>query len=163
MVRLELHYINVSATPQMAVATSTFSTVAPEGIEYRADVAFLRPLGFPPIPANEDATLGPIGVSVPLDIRDANFFAITGHQHKLGTNVFVELLDSEQNPMQAVYDVENFLWNQPETVTYDPPFTIPSGGSLNLPCDWTNTTGDPVGFGTSVNDEMCFFWAYHYQ
>lgn len=82
---------------------------------------------------------------------------------RLRTDVFGELLDSEQNPMQAVYDVENFLWDEPETVTYDPPFTIPSGGSFNLTCDWTNTTGDPVGFGTSVNDEMCFFWAYHYQ
>ena len=163
MIRLELHYINVGATPQMAEATSTFTSIASEGIEYRADVAFLGSPGFPSIPANDDATYGPVNVSIPGDIQNANFFAITGHQHKLGTDVFVQLLDSAREPVQQVYDVANFLWDEPETVVFDPPFTVPSGGSFELTCDWTNFTDEPVGFGTSVDNEMCFFWAYHYQ
>ena len=59
---------------------------------------------------------------------------------------------------------ENFgLIYEPETVRHDPPFQIPSGGAFDLTCDWNNTTGDNVGFGTSVDDEMCFFWAYYFE
>ncbi len=163
MVRLELHFINVSAAPQISEVTTTFRAVAENGINFRADVAFLGPVGFPTIPANGDATYGPEFVSLPRGLENANFFAITGHQHRLGTNVFVEMVDSNRNPIQAIYDVANFTWDEPETVTYDTAFRVPTGGGFNLTCNWTNTTNDPVSFGLSANDEMCFFWAYHYQ
>ncbi len=163
MVRLELHYINVSAADQMAEATSTFTSVSDEGVEFRADIEFLGPLGFPLIEAGQNSTLGPMFIGVPADLQGVNFFAITGHQHRLGTNVSVEVVDSSLNPVQAVYDVENFSWDEPETVTHDPPFVVPPGGGFNLTCDWFNYTEEDVGFGTSVNAEMCFFWAYYYQ
>jgi hypothetical protein len=163
MVRLELHFVNVSAAPQMAEATTTFRAVAEDGINFRADVAFLGPIGLPTIEPNGDTTYGPEFVRLPGGLENASFFAITGHQHKLGTNVFVELVDSDRNPVQAVYDVANFAWDEPETVTYDTVFRVPTGGGFNLTCNWTNATDAPVFFGTSVNDEMCFFWAYHYQ
>ncbi|MGB5810572.1 MAG: hypothetical protein WBG86_08590 [Polyangiales bacterium] len=162
MIRLELHFINVSAAPQMAEATSTFGTVAEDSIQFRAGIEFLGPVGFAPIPKNDTATLE-TPVQVNSALADANFFAITGHQHKLGTNVVVDLVDENRDVVQAVYDVENFVWDEPETVRHEPPFQIPSGGAFNLRCDWNNTTDQPVGFGTSVDDEMCFFWAYYYR
>lgn len=162
MIRLELHYINVNVAPRVAEATSTFGTVTEDRIQYRAGIEFLGPIGFPAIPAGQTSTHNEI-VTVGPSLRDANFFAITGHQHKLGTNVVVNLLDGERDLVRPVYDVENFSWDEPETVRHDPPFQLPDGGVFDLTCDWNNTTGSSVGFGTSVDDEMCFFWAYYYQ
>ena len=62
-----------------------------------------------------------------------------------------------------VYDVENFRWDEPETVSYnEAPFSVPDDGGFKLTCDWNNPTADRVRFGTSVDDEMCFFWAYYF-
>ena len=162
MIRLELHYVNVTAAPQMAEATSTFMTVAEESVEFRAGIEFLGRTGFPTIPRNSMSTFQSF-VSVDPSLRDANFFAITGHQHKLGINVVVNLVDQSNNFVESVYDVVDFAWDEPETVRHDPPFRIPGGGQFDLTCDWNNTTNQSVNFGTSVDDEMCFFWAYYYQ
>ncbi|MEM9729198.1 MAG: hypothetical protein AAF997_11470, partial [Myxococcota bacterium] len=128
----------------------------------RAGIEFLGPVGFPSIPANQTSTFNDL-VRVGPQLADANFFAITGHQHRLGTNVVVNLLDGDLDLVEPVYDVENFLWDEPETVRHDPPFKLPAGGAFDLTCDWNNFTDAAVGFGTSVDDEMCFFWAYYYQ
>lgn len=167
MIRLELHYINVSAAPQMAEATSTFGMVNEDRVQFRAGIEFLGPVAFPRIEPGKTTTLESL-VDVNSALENVNFFAITGHQHKLGTNVLVELLDEDRAVVERVYDIENFVWDEPETTRHDPPFQIPSGGSFNLTCDWDYTNGvpemdPPVIFGTSVDDEMCFFWAYYYQ
>lgn len=91
-----------------------------------------------------------------------NYFAITGHEHKLGTGVTVEGTTGEGVAGVPRYDVDNFRWDEPETVTYDPPFQIPDGGGFNVTCNWNNPDDTKVDFGTSVDDEMCFFWAYYY-
>jgi hypothetical protein len=101
---------------------------------------------------------------LPLDpaLANSNFFALTGHEHKLGKNVQVWTATDQSDPGTPVYDVSNFLWSEPPTVYHDPPFKIPSGGGFKYSCQWVNNTGQPVGFGESANDEMCFFWAYYY-
>lgn len=161
MIRLELHFINVSAAPQMAEATSTFETVDEDAVEFEAGIEFLGG-GVPSIPPMSTSSVNHI-VGVDPALESVKFFAITGHQHKLGTNVLVNLVDADRNLVQPVYDVENFTWDEPETTRHDPPFQIPPGGAFDLTCDWNNTTDAPVGFGTSVDDEMCFFWVYYYE
>jgi hypothetical protein len=97
---------------------------------------------------------------------DANFFALTGHEHKLGTDVQVAVATSASDTGSAVYDVPNWVWSEPATVQHAPPFTIPTNGGFRFTCKWHNpnpdTSAPPVKFGESANDEMCFFWAYYY-
>jgi len=161
MIRLELHYVNVSAAPQMAEATSTFVPVAAEEVTDRADVMFLGDIAIS-IPAQSTATLGPKFIRLPSRFSGVNFFAITGHEHQWGTNVYVETAIAADMPGTPVYDVDNFEWDEPETVTHEPPFQVPDGGGFNLTCTWNNLSDAPVFFGTGVDDEMCFFWAYYY-
>ncbi len=161
MIRLELHYINVSAAPQMAEATSTFIPMPEDEVTDEADVMFMGDIGIV-IPARSTATVGPTFIQVPSRFHGVNYFAITGHEHQWGTNVYVETTGGPGMPGTPVYDVTNFQWDEPETVRHDPPFTIPDGGGFNLTCDWNNLSDSPVIFGTGVNDEMCFFWAYYY-
>jgi hypothetical protein len=161
MIRLELHYINVSAAPQMAEATSTFVTMPSEEVEYEADIMFLGDTNIS-IPPMSEATLGPSFIQLPARFDGVSYFAITGHEHQWGTNVYVEVAESAGAPGTAVYDLPVFLWDEPETVTYDPPLEIPDGGGFKLTCEWNNLSDEQVGFGTSVDDEMCFMWAYYF-
>jgi len=161
MLRLELHYINPSAAPQMAEATSTFIPMPREEVDYEADIMFLGDTNIN-IPATSTATLGPTFIQVPARFDGVSYFAITGHEHQWGTDVYVEAAASADAEGLPVYDVPVFRWDEPETITYDPPFTIPNGGGFKLTCEWNNLSGSPVGFGTSVENEMCFIWAYYY-
>jgi len=160
MIRLELHYINVSAAPQMAEATSTFVSIDEADVENEADIMFMGDIDFERFTGSN--TLGPTFIKVPNRLNGVNYFAITGHEHQWGTNVYVETTTAQGVPGDPVYDVDNFRWDEPETVTYDPPFTVPNDGGFNLTCTWNKVGESLVGFGTGVNDEMCFFWAYYY-
>ena len=162
MIRLELHYINVSAAPQMAEATSTFIPMPEDEVEHEADVMFMGDTAINIGPMGE-TTLGPSFIRVPSRFNGVSYFAITGHEHKLGTDVYVETAQSSGSAGTSVYDVENFRWDEPETVSYnDAPFSVPDDGGFKLTCKWNNPTDERVYFGTSVDDEMCFFWAYYF-
>jgi hypothetical protein len=73
-----------------------------------------------------------------------------------------EIAEDADAPGTPVYDVLNFRWDEPLTVTHAPPFTVPSGGAFKLTCDWSNQSDSTVFFGTSVEYEMCFFCAYYF-
>lgn len=162
MIRLELHYINVSAAPQMAEATSTFIPMPAEEVEHEADIMFMGDTNIS-IPAMSEATLGPSFIQLPSRFNGVSYFAITGHEHQWGTNVHVEVAQSAGATGIPVYDVENFQWDEPQTVTYnDAQFSVPDGGGFKVTCDWNNRSNQSVGFGTSVDDEMCFLWAYYF-
>lgn len=161
MVRLELHYINPGAVPQMAEATSTFVPMPSEDVEHEADIMFLGDTNIS-IPAMMEATLGPSFIQVPSRFDGVSYFAITGHEHQWGTDVYVEVAESAGAAGTPVYDLPVFHWDEPETLTYDPPFTVPSGGGFKVTCDWNNLSDEPVFFGTGVDDEMCFIWAYYF-
>ncbi len=163
MVKLEMHYLNASDSTQTVEATVDFYVAEPSTIDYEASILFT---GSPDvdIAAGESKTLHQF-FTVPqyLDLSESKIFAITGHTHKLGTNVNVRVAPSKTGPMTEVYAPMPFKWDEPETTTYNgDPFSIPAGGGLDFECSWTNTTNQQVGFGESATDEMCFFWAYYY-
>lgn len=162
MIRLEMHYINATSAPLTISATSELHAMADADFQYEADFLFI---GNPDIdlPSSPDEqTLGPTWFPAPSSLVDAQVFAITGHTHHLGTNVDVAIADGEGSAGEMVYQLDNFSWSEPETVFHDPPVPLPQGGGFRFNCSWINDTGQRVGFGESVDDEMCFFWAYYY-
>jgi hypothetical protein len=163
MIRVEMHYIN--ATPGEVMLTS--STTMTEVTDFSAEASFFLMGDMDiSIPSNSDATLGPVFLALDPQYGDANFFAITGHEHKLGTDVQVAAAASASDTGTMVYDVPNWIWSEPATTHHDPAFTLPPGGGFRFTCKWHNPNPDasapPVKFGESANDEMCFFWAYYY-
>jgi hypothetical protein len=161
MLRIEMHFINPLSTAQMLTSTSTMIPI-PDG-QYQYEAGFLF-IGDPDItlPPNAKTTLGPIFFPVPSVYAGAQFFAITGHEHKLGTDVTISTATSAMDPGTSVYNVPNWLWSEPATVTANPPFAIPAGGGFKFTCTWNNTSSTQVAFGESATAEMCFFWAYYY-
>jgi hypothetical protein len=161
MVRMEVHYINPTQATEDITATASFVTMDESTFKDEAGFLFI---GDPDItlPPNASATLGPINFILPQIYDGVSFFAITGHEHRFGTNVTVSTIANATDPGAPVYDVPGWLWSEPKTVMQDPPFTIPHGGGFRFQCDWNNTSSSTVRFGESATDEMCFFWAYYY-
>ena len=162
MLRIEMHYINPDTSPVTLHSTSTL-TALPDA-QFHDEASFLF-VGDPTIsiPPMSSMTLGPVFFPIPDKYANSNFFAITGHEHHLGTNVQVWTATGADDPSPtAVYQVPGWTWSEPKTLLFDPPFQVPAGGGLKFQCDWTNDSPNMVSFGESANDEMCFFWAYYY-
>jgi Copper type II ascorbate-dependent monooxygenase, C-terminal domain len=161
MLRLEMHYLNPGAAPVELKATSTFVAIADADFRDEADFLFI---GNPDIalPPNATTTLGPSFFKLPATYSDVKFFALTGHEHHLGTSVAVSVAAGPTDPGKVVYDVPGWNWAEPKTVSFPTPFTVDAGSGFRFSCTWNNTTDKKVSFGESANDEMCFFWAYYY-
>jgi hypothetical protein len=168
LIRIELHYINATEEPQELRASSTFIELPEDEFEQEADFLFIGSPDInlpaaPDLPEQPDpVTLGPVSLPIPAELTGINVFAITGHQHQWGTDVQVSLATDPEEPGDPIYAPENFQWDEPETIYHDPPIQVPEGASFNFSCTWENKSESQVGFGESVDDEMCFFWAYYY-
>ena len=161
-IRLEMHFINAGDEAAEATATAEFYAVPDTDIDHEAEFLFI---GSPDI----DFTLQPGGTEsltayfpLPSSLDAINFFAITGHTHKLGSDMDVSTAPSETGPRTEIYNPTPYSWDEPESKRYD--FTVPDGGGFEFTCGWTNTGTSPVSvqFGESANQEMCFFWSYYY-
>ena len=69
------------------------------------------------VPAHGKQTLGPVYLALQAEQAGAKVFGITGHTHQWGTNVTVSLADSKDGPDKVLYDVPNWQWSEPETVS----------------------------------------------
>lgn len=161
MIRLEMHYLNASSTDKTVSATTTFTPISDD--DFRDEAGFLF-IGNPDInlPPKSETTLGPTFFEIPSELSGVKFFAMTGHEHRLGTNVRIATASSVDDPGTMVYDVPGWSWSEPKTEVFATPLTVPDTGGFKFTCTWNNTTDQHVTFGESATDEMCFFWAYYY-
>ena len=159
-IRLEMHYINTTDAPIEIGATSEFVTMPAADVQNEADFLFM---GTPDIdiPAGQRQTIRRF-LKMPAVLSNANIFAITGHTHKMGTDMQVNYSSGFQMPTTSVYKPSIFKWDEPDTTFATPPFKIPANGGFDFQCSYNNTSGASVKFGESANEEMCFFWAYYY-
>jgi hypothetical protein len=159
MIRLEVHYINTTAEDSTIETHSTFQPIAESAFKHEVGFLFAGNLDVD-LPAGQTTHLSSF-IEAPLELARANFFGFTGHTHRLGTNVVVEM-GPRSGPMMPVYDVAQFSWSEPPTIYHDPALIMPSDGRFRLSCDYTNDTDQRVTFGESAEAEMCFFWGYYY-
>lgn len=162
MIKIEMHYVNVDETPKEATAKVEFYRADETLIKHEANILFI---GSPDIQIAAGASLRLNQFfTVPdyVDLSAAKIFAITGHTHRLGTDMQVRVGPSKMGPLRSVYAPAPFSWSEPETKTHVPEFSVPVDGGFDFECSYTNTGNREVGFGESADDEMCFFWAYYY-
>jgi hypothetical protein len=164
MVRLEVHYVNYSKIDDItAHADVEFQTLDPKQLKAEADMLFYGTPDFY-IPKGQSFT-------TPWNFIDVwpntNIWALTGHTHKLGTNVEIALAQGPQQTVatsQIVYPPKDlpYDWEEPPVASFEPPLTFKSGHGFAYRCMWHNTTDKSVGFGESAEKEMCFFWGYYW-
>jgi hypothetical protein len=164
MIKIELHYINTTDAAENIQGNVVFTTADPSTVMNEAGLLFT---GSPDVDvlAMTTTTLHEFFTVPPeIDLSKSHIFAITGHEHHLGTGVEVGVGAGSAGPFNVVYNhaAPNFSWSDPATDEQNPDFAVPTGGGFDFTCTWYNDTANPVKFGESANDEMCFFWAYYW-
>lgn len=161
MVKVEFHTINTTTSPLMATGSMDIDTVALSTKVTPSDLAFwgTEKINIPPngtfstpgSPPNYQAAL-----------PGTKSFAVTTHQHHLGTEIKVWYSAGQGDTSTMIADDTN--WANPPLTVLSPMLDFPSDGSkgLSYQCSWMNPTATAVKFGESANDEMCFIWHYYY-
>ena len=165
MVKLELHYFNTSSAAIKVSGDIEIDTIPAKSAVTEADLAFWGTENID-IPAHGQFDTG---VQFQRGIPDTKTFALTTHQHHLGTEMRVWFgtgTDASKGKPLA----DSLSWSNPELVLLAPPVTfgpapqgeVVSNDGFAYDCHWVNDTANEVKFGESVNDEMCFLWHYYY-
>jgi hypothetical protein len=161
VISLELHYIN-TGTDTLSVNATSQLYPAPAGANLQQSSVLLVGTGTFSLPPMQATSTGPRYIQMPPGLDGVNYFAMTGHTHRLGTNVTVGAAANATAQATSVYAPTPYEWDSPVLVPLSPAAQLPTGGGFVLKCDWNNTTNATVTFGESALAEMCFFWAYYY-
>ena len=162
LMHLELHYINLSTETRDIEAKAELFPIEDTGKPLQeASFLLIGDLDIS-IPPNSKHSTGPVYQPLPDAFAGVNFYALTGHTHRFGTDVRVGTAESATASVTSLYAPTDFNWAEPELLRLNPMAHVPAGGGFSYQCDWDNTTGDTVTYGESALDEMCFFWAYYY-
>ena len=158
MVKLELHAINTTGAPLAITGTALLDTVPLSTKVTVSDLAFWGTKKID-IPANGSFDTG---VKYQAAIPGTKSFAVTTHQHHLGTEMQVWYGTGSTDTSHRVADGKD--WSNPPLVMLEPVLDFPADGSKGLAydCHWVNPTASPVSFGEGFNNEMCFLWHYYY-
>jgi hypothetical protein len=163
MVRIEFHTINTTTTPLMVTGSAYLDTVPLSTKVTLSDLAFwgTTKINIPPMASAHSGTAAQ-PVLYQTGIPGTKSFAVTTHQHHLGTEIQVWYGTGATDTSDPIAD--NKDWSNPALVLFDPPLDFPADASkgLSFECHWNNTGTTAVHFGESFNDEMCFVWHYYY-
>ena len=159
MVRMEMHFINTTAAPIQVSGSIDLDSVPASTTITKGDLAFwgTQNIKIPPNGAYDT------GVKFQSALAGTKSFAVTTHQHHLGTRMQVWYATGGPGDLgQKVADSTS--WSDPKLNMYSPPLSFDPGASTGFAyqCEWQNTTDQMVKFGESFNDEMCFLWHYYY-
>lgn len=137
-------------------ATAEFTSVPSSKIEHEADFVFVGDIDIN-VPPTSMATVGRTFVAMPPGMNGANYFAITGHTHKYGTDLNVATVQVEGGAETPVYDLPEFDWDEPATVAHAPAFTIANGGGFNFTCEYNNTSNQTLNLRRECRRRNVFF------
>jgi hypothetical protein len=172
MIRIEAHYLSASASN--AVLSAGVKFVPGADMSYQqADFMFCGTLsnllcpdgGLAPGIASLDLPADYYGGGPTVDMSDLTLFAITSHQHHLGTGVKIWKSAGAGDPSPLLV-YSNPDWRDAPLVTFDPAHsvTFAAGEGLRWQCSYdTSTKSEKTCFGEETeNDEMCLVMGYYY-
>ncbi|MEO8800997.1 MAG: hypothetical protein ABI551_24105 [Polyangiaceae bacterium] len=155
MVRIELHAVDADGTG--VGATASFTTIA--DADFKRDVGMI--FGGTPdisIPSNGTTQVHEV-LPVPSVMSSSDLLFLSGHQHQYGTGVMVNYGPAGAGP--TIYDDTAALFSAPTLTALPAHETLSTTDGFGLTCSWHNTSNAPVAFGSSANDEQCFFRAHY--
>jgi hypothetical protein len=160
MMRIELHYANLSPTdPATVQATSTLTTMPDADFQSGASFLAVEDTDIS-IPPDSSFTLGPVFFAFPAQYASATFFAVTSEEHHWGTSAQLWSASGATDPGTSLY--LNTAWSMPPLTPLLPPVPGTAGTGLKLQCNWMSTVPATITAGQSANDELCLFVAYYY-
>ncbi len=170
MVMLEFHVVNIASAPADVRGDVTLETIAQDPSVVPADVMFWGNLGIH-LPPHTTGTVDFFN----RPWAGVNVFALTSHTHARGVLSTIHVATATTPdagsadaaaPEPDIHDARELHrstnWSDPPLTTFSPALHLADGEGFHLVCNYNNTTGRTIEFGQSVDDEMCFMWAYYY-
>jgi hypothetical protein len=157
MLLIELHAINTTTEPLEAGGTFHFDTLPLSTQIIESNMAFWGTLAIAIAPGSPGTT----GVLFQPGNPGTKAFALTTHQHRLGTRFRVWASDRPGDTSKAPL-AETLDWANPPLYRLEPEVAFDGENGLSFQCDWQNTTDQFITFGESALQEMCFLWMYYY-
>ena len=155
MIKLEMHYINATDSDQQGQATVDLFAADPATIHDEAGLMFAGSLDIDILP-NQQFTLHQfLTLPAAFNLSSSHIWAMTGHEHKLGTGVTINVAPSRDGPMTSEYAPNPFLWAEPVTTTYDPDFSIPQSGGFDFHVHCTRTRPTPRSSSANRRTTRC--------
>ncbi len=153
---LNLHLFNTGTTDLSGTSGIQVRTIPEADVTDEAEMVFTGQASFT-IPGETGATPYVVrgGCTFP---RDATILAYWPHMHQYATH---------QKVTMTIGGVDEVVHDEPysfEEQKYYPvePLQITEGDAIEIECSYENHTGQPVGFGDSSTEEMCFSGFYRY-
>lgn len=146
---LNMHLLNATDDPIEAPIAFELTGIAEAEVEQQAQLieAGTVQINIPPHAAA--TALG----KCTLD-KDVSVFAVLPHMHFMGTSFKASIGET------VIYAGDYNGEAQPFTSLA--PVTMPAGTPLDVECNYFNTTGQAIKFGSSGKDEMCFAATYYF-
>lgn len=152
---LNLHLYNTTDNPLSETSGVLVKTVAQADVVNEADMQFSGAVGFN-IPANASGD-----ITTTHDVaghcsaaHDFHIFTLWPHMHQIAVHQKFTLNNTAL--LDTDYDFnEQKNYQMADTIVH-------AGDTLATTCTYLNTTGSPVPYGESSNDEMCFTGIYRY-
>jgi Copper type II ascorbate-dependent monooxygenase, C-terminal domain len=162
MVKIEMHYFNTGVSPADVDGKLMVDTIPLSADVTPSDLAFwgTNDINIPPHAPYDT------GVRFQLGLGSTWTFALTTHQHHLGTRMRVWHAINKDDTSVPVADSTN--WSDPPLEIFEQPLEFPDAGGtysskgFAYQCEYNNTTDQQVVFGEGIDDEMCFLWHYYY-
>jgi hypothetical protein len=157
MLLIELHAINTTTERLEAAGTFHFDTLPLSTQVIESNMAFWGTLAIAIPPSSPGTT----GVLFQPGNPGTKAFALTTHQHRLGTRFRVWASDQPGDTSKPPI-AETLDWSNPPLYRLEPEVSFDGTNGLSFQCDWENTTDQLITFGESALQEMCFLWMYYY-
>ena len=155
-IHLNLHLFNTNATDNLSAHSSIMvKEVNPVTPDNEVEMVFAGTFDINVQPGQDGQASGGCTFT-----RDGTIFAYWPHQHKAGTHHKVEMTVGGTH--MVVHD-EDYDFTEQKNYPLDPVIQVHNGDSIAVTCSYHNdSTTDPIEFGDSSNEEMCFTGLYRY-
>ncbi|MBS1121115.1 MAG: hypothetical protein H6Q90_3343 [Deltaproteobacteria bacterium] len=155
---LNLHLYNASDAPLSGRSGTLIQETTAADVPNLAELVLAGPTIGLHVPTGVSTQTGNCPISNVTATQPVQLFALSQHMHKLGTHMrSVITRDGADIVLQDVpYDFEQ------QSFHLVSPTELRPGDVLSTQCTYDNTTGAPVQFGESSDDEMCFTDLFYY-
>lgn len=151
---LNLHLYNVSDAELTGTSAVEIRTIPQSEVVHEAEVLLMGKVATLQVPPGQSTQMGSCTMN-----GDVTLFMVNPHMHRYGTHMRVvaeragmedlEIYSGDYNfEDQQIYPIEPVSMNRWDTV--------------RVYCSYNNTSGSPVPWGDSSDQEMCFATTYRY-
>ena len=158
---LEVHYNNGRKLEDVADTSGFGACTTTETRPVHAQVGTVGTLFFtiPPKTGDTDGTLSLTNVCTPPIDKPTHIIASAPHMHALGRAMKTDILRAN-GKVDTLIDVPNYDFSDQSAHPVD--FVLNEGDQIQTTCRWSNPNPDPVVYGGTTANEMCFNFLLYY-